>query len=92
MHKSKARYLYISAGIIALYLVFFPSFSPELAVRKSLLPRHPVLAVTGEVTEGRIKNDPRYGELYVVEKADLPYVYVKKNRLGWTAASVGSAP
>ncbi len=32
MHKSKACYLYISAGITALYLVFFPSFSPELAV------------------------------------------------------------
>lgn len=92
MHKSKARYLYIAAGITALYLAFLPSFSPELAVRKSLLLKHPVLAVTGKVTEGRIKYDPRYGDLYVVEKADLPYVYVKKNRFGWTAAPGGSAP
>ncbi|WP_379153410.1 hypothetical protein [Paenibacillus sp. sgz5001063] len=92
MRKSKARYLYILAGILIFYVAFFPSLSPELAVRKSLLFKHPVLAFTGEVTEGRIQNDPRYGDLYVVPQADLPYVYVKKNRLGWTAASGGSGP
>ncbi|OKP95507.1 hypothetical protein [Paenibacillus sp. P46E] len=92
MRKSKVRYLFISVGILILYMAFFPSLSPELAVRKSLLLKHPVLAFTGEVSEGRIHNDPRYGDLYVVPKADLPFVYVKKNRLGWIAAPGGSGP
>lgn len=79
-------------AVIFIYVALFPSFSPELAVRKSLLFKHPLFALTGEVTKGKINNDPRYGDLYYAEKADMPFVYVKKSWLGWYVSSSGSGP
>lgn len=92
--KRKGAVLYITLllGLVLLVLLIFPSPTPELAVRKSLLIRDPASAFTGNVTEGRIKDDPRYGDLYYAEDTERSYIYVKKSWLGWYAASSGTGP
>lgn len=90
--KGIAFYLTLVLCLGVLYLLVFPSPTPELAVRKSLLIRDPGAALTGKVTEGRIKDDPRYGDQYFVEETERSHIYVKKNLLGWYAISSGTGP
>jgi hypothetical protein len=82
----------IIVGLAIFYILFFPSLTPEMAVRMSLLIRQPIVAFSGSVEEGNIKNDPMYGDLYIVDSAKGPFIYVKKYRLGWYASSGGSGP
>ncbi|MFC3800928.1 hypothetical protein [Cohnella sp. GCM10012308] len=81
--------------VLCVYFLFFPSITPQLAVRKQLLISfHPIKAVTSEVLQGKIKNDPKYGNLYEVADPDITesFIYVKKSGFGWRVTSVGSAP
>lgn len=83
----------IVGAAVAVYIIFFPSFTGELAVRKHLLfTFHPIQAFSDAVQEGNIRNDPRYGDLYVVEGVKTPYIYVKKFALGWNVSSKGTGP
>ncbi len=79
-------------ALLLVYALFFPLPSPELAIRRSLLTQAPLSAFAGEVIEGKIKNDPRYGDLYIVPEIELSFVFVKKNNLGWYVDSNGTAP
>jgi hypothetical protein len=79
-------------GLALFYVLFFPSLTPEMAVRMSLLIRQPVAALSGSVEKGNIIQDPIYGDLYIVDSANRPFIYVKKYRLGWYANSGGSGP
>lgn len=90
--KGAAFYITVLLGLGLLYLLIFSSPTPELAVRKSLLIRDPAAALAGRVTEGRIKDDPRYGNLYYAEQTERSYIYVKKSRLGWHVTSSGTGP
>lgn len=90
--KSTAFYITLVLSLGLIYLLFFPVPTPELAVRKSLLIRDPAAALTGKVTEGRIKADPQYGDLYVAEDTELSFIYVKRSRLGWYVTSSGTGP
>ncbi len=90
--RKKNLWIIISALLI-IYIVFFPSPSAEIAVRKHLFfTFHPIKAFSHSVQEGRIKDDPSYGDLYVVEGLNTPFIYVKKNDLGWRVTSNGTGP
>jgi hypothetical protein len=90
--KQKQLWIIISI-ILIIYIVFFPSPTPEIAVRKDMFfSFHPIKAFSVEVHEGRIKKDPRYGDLYEVDSLSRPFIYVKKNTLGWRVASSGTGP
>ncbi|SFA76251.1 hypothetical protein SAMN05216312_101339 [Cohnella sp. OV330] len=81
--------------LLIVYFLFFPSITPQLAVRKQLLISfHPIKAVTVEVRQGKNKHDPKYGDLYEVSDPDIAesFIYVKKSWLGWRVTSVGSGP
>lgn len=81
------------AAILIVYVVFFPSPTAELAVRKHLLLSfHPIKAFSNDVHKGTITNDPKYGDLYEADGLDASVIYVKKNALGWKVASTGTAP
>lgn len=91
MNRKKLILLFIALAFI--YVFFFPSPTPEMAVRMELLLRQPIAALSGAVVKGSVEDDPpHYGDLYIVDKARLPYLYVKKYKLGWHAAPGGSAP
>ncbi|MBW5448101.1 hypothetical protein GE107_18755 [Cohnella sp. CFH 77786] len=93
MQEKKKLILIITTLMIIFYIVLFPSPTPEIAVRKHLfLSFHPIKAFVEKVHEGGIKNDPRYGDLYIVESLDTPFLYAKKNFLGWRIVSTGSGP
>jgi len=79
--------------VLLAYFLFFPSPGAELAVRKQLFfSFHPIKAFSRSIHEGKIKNDPKYGDLYVVDGIDTPFVYVKKTAWGWRVTSSGSGP
>lgn len=86
------RSVIVLLSILFIYLIFFPLPSPELAIRRDLVLTSPLVALTGEVIEGRIKNDPKYGDLYNVLEVELSSIYVKKNAIGWYVAFRGTAP
>jgi len=93
MQVKKKRALIITVIIVAIYIVFFPSPSLETAIRKHLLLTfRPLKAIAENIQEGNIKNDPKYGDLYIVDSLDKPFIYVKKNFLGWRVDSTGSGP
>ncbi|MDQ0195578.1 hypothetical protein [Paenibacillus wynnii] len=66
--KKKTQFFLIIAGLFLFYVLFFPMPSPEIAVRKYLIITYPVVAFTGKVDEGKVKNDPKYGDLYIVDE------------------------
>lgn len=79
--------------IFVIYIIFLPSLTAEMAVRKHLfLSFHPIKALSNSVHEGRIENDPRYGSIYEVEGINKPVIYVKKGALGWRVTSNGTGP
>lgn len=81
------------AAIAIVYVVFFPSPTAQLAVRKHLLLSfHPIKAFGNDVRKGSITNDPKYGDLYEVDGLEASVIYVKKNALGWRVSSTGTAP
>lgn len=84
--------LFIAVSVSLIYMLFIPLPNPELAIRRDLLIKSPSIALTGEVLEGKLKNDPLYGALYIVPEAELTFVYVKKNKLGWYVTSRGTGP
>jgi hypothetical protein len=86
MKRHLVRWGSIIVGLALFYVLFFPSLTPEMAVRMSLLMRQPIVAFSGSVEKGSIKN------LYIVDSAKRPFFYVKKYRLGWYASSGGSGP
>lgn len=87
------KYIWITiAALLIVYVVFFPSPTAEIAVRKQLLfTAHPIKAFSDSLHEGTIKNDPKYGDLYEVEGLDT-VIYVKRNKLGWRVSSIGTGP
>ncbi|QHW32360.1 hypothetical protein GZH47_17120 [Paenibacillus rhizovicinus] len=98
MEKGSQRYKVIIPIVVVIgfvLLLAIPAPTPELAVRKDLLLSfHPVKAVSARVTEGSIKNDPQYGDLYYASNAEASFIYVKKLKLGfgWYVASKGTGP
>jgi hypothetical protein len=72
--------------------LFFPSPTPEMAVRMSLLVRQPLLAFSSSIEKGTIVDDPQYGDLYIVNSFKRPFIYVKKTKLGWVANAGGTGP
>lgn len=79
--------------VLVFYFLFFPTPAAELAVRKHLLfSFHPVKAFSHSIYEGKIKDDPKYGDLYFVDGIDTPFIYVKKTAWGWRVTSSGSGP
>lgn len=80
----KKKNLWITFSVILIiYFVFFPSMTAEVAVRKHLLLTfHPIKAFSNSVLGGKVKNDPKYGDLYIVEGVETPFIYAKKNSLG----------
>jgi hypothetical protein len=92
LKRNYKRWVLIIVGLALLYLLFFPSPTPEMAVRMSLLIRQPLLAFSSSVEKGKIEDDPMYGDLYIVNSAKRPYFYVKKYKLGWVANAGGTAP
>ncbi|MFD0673780.1 hypothetical protein [Cohnella sp. GCM10027633] len=89
----RKKYTWITiAALLIVYVVFFPSPTAEIAVRKQLLfTLHPIKAFSNSIHEGKIKNDPKYGDLYEVDGLDS-FIYVKKNALGWKISSIGTGP
>lgn len=93
MKFKKKNLLIIFIIVVVVYIVLFPSPSPEIAIRKYLfLSFQPIGATFEKIQEGIIKNDPKYGDLYIVNSLDKPFIYVKKNFLGWRVDSTGSGP
>jgi hypothetical protein len=92
MKRHWVRWGSIIVGLALFYILFFPSPTPEMAVRMSLLIRQPIAALSGSVEKGIIENDPMYGDLYIVDSAKRPFFYVKKYKLGWVANAGGTAP
>jgi hypothetical protein len=92
MNRHVKKWIFILIGFAFIYVFFFPSPTPAMAVRMELLFRQPILALSEPIVKGNIENDPMYGDLYIVNKARLPFIYVKKYKLGWHASSGGSAP
>jgi hypothetical protein len=92
MNRIPKQILLIIISLSLIYILFSPLPIPELTIRRDLLTTSPLVAFTGEVIEGKIKNDPKYGDLYIVPEVDLSFIYVKKNKIGWFVVSRGTAP
>lgn len=92
MSRITKRTVLVTVSVLLIYILFFPLPTPELSVRRDMLITSPFIALTGEVIEGKIKNDPKYGDLYNVPQIELSSIYVKKNFLGWYVTSRGTAP
>jgi hypothetical protein len=92
LKRSFKKWLVLIVGLALIYVLFFPSPTPEMAVRMSLLFRQPLLAFSSSIEKGKIVDDPQYGDLYIVDKAKRPYIYVKKTKIGWVANAGGTAP
>jgi hypothetical protein len=92
MKKHLNKCILIVIGLALLYVVIFPSITPELAVRKSMFISHPIHAIFDSIEEGNIKDDPMYGDLYFANQLELSFIYVKKNKLGWYVTSSGTGP
>lgn len=88
----KKKILLVISCVLIIYLIIFPMRTPEMAVRRDMFIRNPVKAITSKVNEAKIKNDPRYGDLYIVLEADRPFIYVKKYVIGWYVTSSGNGP
>lgn len=88
---SLRRKLYLAGMALIIVLLVMPSLTPEWAVRKKLMLRHPITAVTTPVVKGTI-HDPSYGQLYHATDAELSFVYVKHGRWGYYVASAGTGP
>ncbi|MDR6555053.1 hypothetical protein [Paenibacillus qinlingensis] len=90
----RKKYLWVIFSVLLIiYILFFPSATAELAVRKDLFfTLHPIKAFSNSIHEGKIKNDSRYGDLYEVEGINSSFIYVKKSTLGWRVTSNGTAP
>jgi hypothetical protein len=92
LKRSYKKWIVIIVGLALIYVLFFPSPTPEMAVRMSLLVRQPILALSSSIEKGNIVGDPQYGDLYIVNSAKRPFIYVKKTKLGWVANAGGTAP
>ncbi|MWC29340.1 hypothetical protein [Paenibacillus sp. MMS18-CY102] len=86
------RKLYFAGLTLLLILLIMPSPTPEWAVRKKLFFHDPINAMRAKVTEGTIKDDPMYGDLYYATRTELSFVYVKHGAWGYYAAGAGTAP
>ena len=89
---SVRRRLYFAGLALFLILLIMPSPTPEWAVRKKLFLHDPIDAMRTNVTEGRIKDDPMYGDLYYASRTELSFLYVKYGAWGYYVASAGTAP
>lgn len=85
--------LTVSILVCCMAIIFLPAPTAEMAVRKELFfSLHPIKAISSSVQEGMIKNDPEYGDLYMVDDIDTSAIYVKKYPLGWLVTSKGTGP
>jgi hypothetical protein len=81
----------VTVVALVFYIVFLPSPTPELAVRKHmLLSFHPIKAFTANVHNHTSTSN--YGHLYTIESLSMSFIYVKSNWLGWRVANTGSGP
>ncbi|MBT2291108.1 hypothetical protein J7E73_18575 [Paenibacillus albidus] len=92
MKRITKRVLLGTVSALLFYILFIPLPTPELTIRRYLLFRSPITALTGDIIEGQIKNDPKYGNLYVLPKVELSFIYVQKNNIGWYVTTQGTAP
>lgn len=94
MKQMKKRYLLtVTILVCCMAIIFLPAPTAETAVRKELFfSLHPIKAISSSVQEGIIKNDPEYGDLYIVEDVDTSAIYLKKYPLGWLVTSRGTGP
>lgn len=88
----KKRITFIVALIVFVYLLFFPLPTAKMAIKRDLLITDPRAFLTSKIEEGRIKDDPTYGDLYMVTKTERSFAYVKRNAIGWHVTSRGSGP
>jgi hypothetical protein len=89
--RKKDIWRIVILSILVIYAFFFPSPTPELAVRKHmLLTFHPIKAFTANVHNNRRTSN--YGHLYTVESLSISFIYVKSNWLGWRVTNTGTGP
>ncbi|GGF71526.1 hypothetical protein GCM10010912_15800 [Paenibacillus albidus] len=92
MKRITKRVLLGTVSALLFYILFIPLPTPELTIRRYMLFRSPITALTGDIIEGQIKNDPKYGNLYVLPKVEISFIYVQKNNFGWYVTTQGTAP
>jgi hypothetical protein len=51
------RFGSIIVSLVLFYVLFFPSLTPEMAVRMSLLIRQPLAAFSGSIEKGNIEDE-----------------------------------
>ncbi|NIK26901.1 hypothetical protein FHS17_006170 [Paenibacillus lupini] len=85
MSKPKKIILYSFLSLAAIYILFFPACTPELAVRRHLLFTNP-LHVFSYVQKG-----PMYS-FYAVPSIELSSIWLKKTPIGWYIESSGTGP
>ncbi|KIL34417.1 hypothetical protein SD71_20605 [Cohnella kolymensis] len=91
MSRKKQFWRIVIVFVLVIYVFFFPSATPELAIRKHmLLSFHPIIAFTAEVHNNT--STSTYGHLYTVESLSKSFIYVKSNWLGWKVTSTGTGP
>jgi hypothetical protein len=92
MHKKTTLGLAAVGLTVLVYLLYLPLPTPEMAVRRDVFTTNPIHALTATVHEGKVKNDPEYGDLYIVQELEQPFIYVKRFKLGWYAVRRGTGP
>lgn len=89
----RKKYLWIFLLVLLIIFIFSPAPTAEIAVRKDLFfSFHPIKSLSNSIHEGKVKNDPKYGDLYEVDGIELSFMYVKKSAWGWRVTSRGTAP
>ncbi|TJY42660.1 hypothetical protein E5161_07340 [Cohnella pontilimi] len=84
--RKREIWMIIIGFMLVIYVFFFPSPTPELAVRKHmLLGFHPIKAFTADVH----KNSDY---LYRVDTLSQSFFQVKSNWLGWRVTETGTGP
>jgi hypothetical protein len=85
--------------VVCIVIFVIPSFSPELAVRRSVFLRlHPIDALTIDIRKTNII-EKDYGYLYDVEgfvdrltMDEISVFYLRKSIIGWYVHSIGTGP
>jgi hypothetical protein len=91
LSNKKPILIMVAVAILIVYIVFLPSPTAEIAVRKDIFfSMHPVLAFTAAVHNQR--STAAEGHLYTVNELELSFIYVQKNALGWRVTSNGTGP
>lgn len=84
--KKKRNWLTLAAIILVMYVLFFPTITPELAIRKYMFfTLHPIKAFTAKLQNN--DNISSYGNQYYVGDLRKSFISVQKKSLGWYVTS-----